>query len=172
MPRTSSFGRSTARAAPAARAARLAGAAQVRVRRGPVEELCRDYAGRLAWPVEIIEVEPKKRLAGDALKAHEAELIAARIPEGAVLVALDERGRALSSPAFAESFRRWRDGGRAAVCFVIGGADGLDPALRERAEMVLAFGPQTWPHMLVRAMLLEQVYRAERILAGHPYHRE
>jgi len=143
-----------------------------RARRGPVEELCRDYAGRLPWPVEIVEVEPRKRLQGDALKAHEAELIAARIPEGAVLVALDERGKALASQAFAETFRRWRDGGRDAVCFVIGGADGLAAGLRDRADLVLAFGPQTWPHMLVRAMLLEQVYRAERILAGHPYHRE
>ena len=143
-----------------------------RARRGPITELCRDYAGRLPWAVEILEVEPKKRLAGDALKAHEAELLAARIPDGAVLVALDERGRALSSSDFAAAFRRWQDDGRQAVCFLIGGADGLDPALRGRADMVLAFGPQTWPHMLVRAMLLEQVYRAERILAGHPYHRE
>lgn len=143
-----------------------------RARRGPVQELCRDYAGRLPWPVEIVEVEPRKRLAGEALKAHEAELIAARIPGGAVLVALDERGKALCSQAFAEAFRRWRDGGRDSVCFVIGGADGLAAELRDRADMVLAFGPQTWPHMLVRAMLLEQVYRAERILAGHPYHRE
>ena len=143
-----------------------------RSRRGPVEALCRDYAGRLAWPVDVVEVEPKKRLQGDALKVHEAELIAARIPADAVVVALDERGKALASQAFADAFRRWRDGGRDVVCFVIGGADGLAPALRERADMVLAFGPQTWPHMLVRVMLLEQVYRAERILAGHPYHRE
>ncbi len=143
-----------------------------RARRGPVEELCREYAGRLPWTVEIQEVEAKKRLAGDALKAHEAELLAARIPDGAVLVALDERGKALASAEFAETFRRWRDGGRDSVCFLIGGADGLAPALRERADLALAFGPQTWPHMLVRVMLLEQVYRAERILAGHPYHRE
>ena len=143
-----------------------------RARRGPVEELCREYAGRLPWAVEILEVEPKKRLAGDALKVHEAELLAARIPDGAVLVALDERGNALASTEFAETFRRWRDSGRDRVCFLIGGADGLDPSLRARADMVLAFGPQTWPHMMVRAMLLEQVYRAERILAGHPYHRE
>ena len=143
-----------------------------RARRGPVEELCRDYAGRLPWTVEIVEVEPKKRLQGEALKGHEAELLAARIPDGAVLVALDERGKAQSSSAFAETFRGWRDGGRDSVCFVIGGADGLAPGLRDRADLVLAFGPQTWPHMLVRAMLLEQVYRAERILAGHPYHRE
>lgn len=143
-----------------------------RAKRGPVEELCRDYAGRLLWTVEIVEVEPKKRLQGDLLKEHEAELLSGRIPDGALLVALDERGKALSSTAFAETFRGWRDGGRESVCFVIGGADGLASGLRNRADLVLAFGPQTWPHMMVRAMLLEQVYRAERILAGHPYHRE
>lgn len=143
-----------------------------RARRGPVEELCRDYAERLPWTVDIVEVEAKKRLRDAALKAHEAGLLAARIPGGAVTVALDERGRAFSSADFATTLGRWRDDGRDAVCFLIGGADGLDPALRARADLVLAFGPQTWPHMLVRAMLLEQVYRAERILAGHPYHRE
>ena len=143
-----------------------------RARRGPVDELCREYAGRLPWAVEIQEVEPKKRLGGDTLKAHEAELLLARVPDGAVLVALDERGKALASAAFAETFRRWRDDGRDQVCFLIGGADGLSPALRERADLILAFWPQTWPHLLVRVLLLEQVYRAERILAGHPYHRE
>jgi 23S rRNA (pseudouridine1915-N3)-methyltransferase len=143
-----------------------------RARRGPIDELCRDYAERLAWSVDIVEVEAKKRLHDAALKAHEAELLAARIPAGAVIVALDERGRAFSSSAFAATLGRWRDDGRDAICFLIGGADGLDPALRARADLVLAFGPQTWPHMLVRAMLMEQVYRAERILAGHPYHRE
>ncbi len=144
-----------------------------RARRGPVEELCREYAGRLPWTVEIQEVEAKKRLAGDALKAHEAELLAARIPDGAVLVALDERGKALASAEFAETFRRWRDGGRDSVCFLIGGADGLAPGpARARRPGRWRSAPQTWPHMLVRVMLLEQVYRAERILAGHPYHRE
>ena len=143
-----------------------------RARRGPVDELCRDYAGRLLWTVEIVEVEPRKRFQGEALKEHEAELMSARIPDGAVVVALDERGKAHSSLTFAETFRNWRDTGRDSVCFLIGGADGLAASLRDRADLVLAFGPQTWPHMMVRVMLLEQVYRAERILAGHPYHRE
>jgi len=142
-----------------------------RLKRGPLEALCRDYGERLPWPLTIHEVEAKKRLEGNALKAEEAALITARIPDGAVLVALDERGRGLPSEDLAHRIGGWRDQGRGEVCFVIGGADGLDPSIRDRADLILAFGPQTWPHMLARVMLAEQIYRAERILAGHPYHR-
>ncbi len=142
-----------------------------RAKRGPTDALCRDYLQRGSWAVELREVESRKRLSGPALKAEETGLIAARIPDGAVLVALDERGTALSSEDFAARLGRWRDQGRADICFILGGADGLDAALRDRADLVLAFGPQTWPHMLARVMLLEQIWRAESILAGHPYHR-
>lgn len=142
-----------------------------RMKSGPLETLCRDYADRLPWSLAVMEVEAKKRLEGGALKAEEAALIAARVPNGAVLVALDERGRGLSSQALARRIGDWRDQGRGEICFVIGGADGLDASIRDRADLTLAFGPQTWPHMLARVMLIEQVYRAERILAGHPYHR-
>ena len=111
-----------------------------RARRGPVEELCRDYAGRLPWTVEIVEVEPKKRLQGEALKGHEAELLAARIPDGAVLVALDERGKAQSSAAFAETFSGWRDGGRDSVVGQHGTPRGLlGPRHDCAAEMGLLF---------------------------------
>lgn len=142
-----------------------------RLRRGPVAALCEEYTGRLSWPLEIREVEARKRLEGPALKAHEAALLTDRIPANAILIALDERGRAIDSATLAKTLGGWRDEGRQDVCFIVGGADGLDPALRQRADLVLAFGPQTWPHQLVRVMLLEQIYRAERILAGHPYHR-
>ena len=142
-----------------------------RLRRGPIEALCAEYTGRLSWPVDLREVEARKRLDGAALKAHEAALLADRIPSGARLVALDEHGRAIGSAALAGKIGAWRDDGQQDICFLVGGADGLDPALRDRADLVLAFGPQTWPHQLVRVMLLEQIYRAERILAGHPYHR-
>lgn len=142
-----------------------------RMKRGPLETLCRDYSDRLPWSLAVTEIEAKKRLEGDALKAEEAALIAARIPDGAVLVALDERGRGLSSEDLARRIGDWRDQGRGEICFVIGGADGLDDSIRDRADLTLAFGPQTWPHMLARVMLVEQIYRAERILAGHPYHR-
>lgn len=142
-----------------------------RMKRGPLEVICREYSDRLPWSLAIHEVEAKKRLEGVPLKTEEADLIAARIPGGAVLVALDERGRGLSSEDLAHRIGDWRDQGRGEICFVLGGTDGLAPSIRDRADLILAFGPQTWPHMLARVMLIEQIYRAERILAGHPYHR-
>lgn len=102
---------------------------------------------------------------------REGEALAAAVPAGAFLVVLDERGTELTSEGFAARLASLRDGGRADICFLIGGADGLDPALAARADLRLAFGRMTWPHQLVRAMLAEQVYRALAILAGHPYHR-
>jgi 23S rRNA (pseudouridine1915-N3)-methyltransferase len=101
----------------------------------------------------------------------EAELLARALPAGAVLVTLDERGRVLSSPEFADQLAKWRDGGRQDVAFVIGGADGIAPSLRARADFSISFGRMVWPHMLVRVMLAEQLYRAASILAGAPYHR-
>ena len=118
-------------------------------------------------PVRIIEVEDRR---ASGLAAEGAALRRA-IPQGAVRVVLDERGEMISSTALADRLARWRDGGRGEVCFVIGGADGSDPALRSEADLVLSFGPMVWPHMLVRAMLAEQLYRAATILAGAPYHR-
>src|SRR5262249_21203597 len=103
---------------------------------------------------------------------HEAELILAARPRGAPLVALDEKGAGWSSRTLAERLAAWRDQGAAAIAFAIGGTDGLDDALRDRADAILSLGPMTWPHLLVRGMLLEQLYRAQQILAGHPYHRE
>lgn len=103
--------------------------------------------------------------------AEEGALLAAAIPVGATVIALDERGRDLASTAFAERIGKWIDDGVADLAFVIGGADGLLPALRERAALTLCFGKLTWPHLLVRIMLAEQLYRAHTILTGHPYHR-
>ena len=102
--------------------------------------------------------------------AAEGALLSRAVPDGALLCVLDERGRQMPSPDFADQLARWRDDARD-VCFAIGGADGLDPALRERAEAGLSFGAMVWPHMLVRVMLAEQLYRAASILAGTPYHR-
>ncbi len=93
------------------------------------------------------------------------------MPDRAILIALDETGTALSSRAFALRIGRWRDNGIADLAFIIGGAEGLDRALIKRASLVLSLGPMTWPHLMVRAMLAEQLYRAEAILRGHPYHR-
>lgn len=146
-------------------------AAVGRARGGPARDLYEEYAGRLVWPLTLREVEVKKRLSSDELKRQEAELLLAAIPAGATIVALDERGTALPSAAFAQRVGGWRDSGVGDLAFLIGGADGHGEEVRRRAAFLLAFGPATWPHMMVRGMLAEQLYRAQQILAGHPYHR-
>jgi 23S rRNA (pseudouridine1915-N3)-methyltransferase len=118
-------------------------------------------------PLFETEVEDKK---GGGMEA-EAELLARAVPAGAVLVTMDERGKVMSSPEFAAQLARWRDEGRQDVAFVIGGADGIAPGLRDRAAFSISFGRMVWPHMLVRVMLAEQLYRAATILSGGPYHR-
>ncbi len=135
-----------------------------------------DYAERASatgrslglGPVQIVEVEARK-----VGKAAEAEtLLAALGADPTYLIACDERGQAHTSRAFADSIGRLRDSGERRLAFLIGGADGLDPALVAKARQSLAFGPQTWPHALARAMLAEQIYRAVTILGGGPYHRD
>jgi 23S rRNA (pseudouridine1915-N3)-methyltransferase len=121
--------------------------------------------------VDLKEIEIKKELAVDVRRAREGEALLAAMPQGSRIVALDERGRSETSEAFASRLGRWRDDGVRTVGFLIGGADGLDEAVRKKADLVMSFGAPTWPHMLVRAMLAEQIYRAQTILAGHPYHR-
>ena len=130
------------------------------------------YAGRLVPPLQIIELEEKKKLPPAQLQAREAELILAALPAGARLVALDERGAAWTSRDLADRLQQWRDAGLATLAFAIGGAEGLARPVLERADAVLSLGAMTWPHLLVRGMLLEQLYRAQQILAGHPYHRD
>ena len=142
-----------------------------RARAGPERDLYDMYAGRVTWPVSLREVEEKKRLPAPKLKVRENELLAESIPRDAAVVALDEKGKSLSSADFAKQVGHWRDEGHGTLAFVIGGADGLTDNLRDRADLLLSFGKQTWPHMMVRAMLMEQIYRAQQILAGHPYHR-
>ncbi|MBN2907790.1 MAG: 23S rRNA (pseudouridine(1915)-N(3))-methyltransferase RlmH [Rhodobacteraceae bacterium] len=146
-----------------------------RLRAGPEQALIQDYTTRFdrtgralaLGPLSLIEVEDRK----GGGKAAEARLLERALPAGALVCALDERGKTLSSPDFAAMLARWRDAGRSDAAFVIGGADGLDPTLRDRADATLSFGKMVWPHMLVRVMLSEQLYRAASILAGGPYHR-
>lgn len=138
---------------------------------GPEQDLFDQYARRLTWPLALKLVEAKKGLEGEALKAQEADLLTAGVPPGAVVVALDERGKSLSSPEFAEKLGSWRDGGARDLAFLVGGADGLHEDVRKRADLVLSLGRQTWPHQLVPALLAEQLYRGQCILSGHPYHR-
>jgi len=143
-----------------------------RLRRGPLYDLQALYAGRIVPPVTITELEEKRRLPPAELKQREAELILAALPAGARLVALDERGTLWTSRQFADRLAGWRDGGAAALAFAIGGADGLGQPVIERADAVVSLGPMTWPHLLARSLLLEQLYRCQQILAGHPYHRD
>jgi 23S rRNA (pseudouridine1915-N3)-methyltransferase len=141
---------------------------------GPTRDLFEDYRKRLSWPVELKEVEEKRALPDAQLKAREATLLLAALPRergDLVVVALDENGQNLGSEAFARRIGRWRDEGRDTLAFLIGGAAGHGAAVLEAAHFKLALGSMTWPHLLVRGMLAEQLYRAQQILAGHPYHR-
>jgi 23S rRNA (pseudouridine1915-N3)-methyltransferase len=123
-------------------------------------------------PVSLVEVEEKRRLTGAEMKQREAALILAALPADARLVALDERGATWTSRQFADRLAGWRDGGAGVLAFAIGGADGLGQAVIECADAVLSLGQMTWPHLLARSLLLEQLYRTQQILAGHPYHRD
>jgi 23S rRNA (pseudouridine1915-N3)-methyltransferase len=158
---------------------RLTVAAVGRLRDGPERELVDRYRKRAEGlgrrlgirNLEIIEVHESRAADVGKRMTEESIAIANVIPDKAAVVLLDGRGDHLDSAALAGQIGRWRDAGLPAAVFIIGGDDGLAPALRERATLRLAFGAATWPHQLVRAMLLEQLYRAMTILAGHPYHR-
>ena len=146
-----------------------------RLRSGPGRVLADDYYARFnrtgrplgLGPLVEVEVEDKKH--GGMLA--EAELLTRAIPTGSLILTLDERGQSLTSPAFAARLAQWRDGGTQDLALIIGGADGIAPDLRARATFALSFGAMVWPHLLVRVMLAEQLYRAATILAGGPYHR-
>jgi 23S rRNA (pseudouridine1915-N3)-methyltransferase len=150
-----------------------------RLKQGPERELAERYAKRfdevgrkLGFRGLDVHEVPEGRARDAATRiAEEAAAIAAAIPENAVLVTLDERGETIDSATFARRLGQWRDQGFANTIFVIGGADGLSPDLQAKAKLRVAFGTATWPHQMVRVMLLEQLYRAATILAGHPYHR-
>jgi 23S rRNA (pseudouridine1915-N3)-methyltransferase len=150
---------------------RMIVAAVGRERTGPLRALADGYRARCLWPVEVVEVVARTAGPVERRLAEEGERLLRAVPEGAPLVALDQRGELLDSAAFAERVAAWRDAGQSEIAFVIGGADGLAAAVLERAELRLAFGRLTWPHQLARVMLLEQLYRVSTILAGHPYHR-
>jgi 23S rRNA (pseudouridine1915-N3)-methyltransferase len=159
---------------------RVVVAAVGRLKAGPDRELAERYRDRAAKVgrtlgvrgIEIIEVRESRAREAERRMTEEAIALASIVPDGAVTILLDSRGENASSDSLAGRMRGWRDGGREAACFVIGGADGLETAWRSRADLVLAFGAATWPHQLVRIMLMEQIYRATTILSGHPYHRD
>ena len=133
--------------------------ARGKIGRSPEAELVDRYLKRIAWPAKLTELPDRGGKIPD-------------LPQGSVTIALDERGQALTSVELAKKLEAWRDGGKREARFLIGAADGHEDAQRRSADLLLSFGPATWPHLLVRAMLAEQLFRATSILANHPYHRE
>jgi 23S rRNA (pseudouridine1915-N3)-methyltransferase len=133
--------------------------ARGKIGRSPEADLVDRYLKRIAWPAKLTELPDRGGKIPD-------------LPQGSVTIALDERGQALTSVELAKKLEAWRDGGKREARFLIGAADGHEEAQRRSAELLLSFGPATWPHLLVRAMLAEQLFRATSILANHPYHRE
>ena len=153
-------------------------AAVGRMKAGPERDMVARYLDRAVGggkplaltSFDVIEQTESRASSSASRKADEAKALRAALPEG-IVVALDERGKSMASEPFAQQIGRWRDDGRPAASFVIGGADGLDPEFVAKADLVLSFSPMVWPHQLVRIMLAEQLYRTTTILAGHPYHR-
>lgn len=143
-----------------------------RLRRGPEKALVDHFTNRISWPFEIREVEEKRSLDGDTLKRREAELLLKNCPTRSQIIALDEQGNDISSREFSDKLGDWRDNGIRDVSIIIGGPNGLHKTLLRQADLTISFGRLTWPHMLARGMLVEQLYRAQQIIAGHPYHRE
>jgi 23S rRNA (pseudouridine1915-N3)-methyltransferase len=141
-----------------------------RDRAGPTRDLFEDYCRRSPWPIRLVEIAPRSSRPLERRLREEAERLLQAVPPGAVLVALDEAGRQLDSACLARRIACWQDE-YGTLAFAIGGPDGLDRSVLERAEATFAFGRMTWPHRLVRVMLAEQLYRASTILSGHPYHR-
>ena len=133
--------------------------ARGKIGRSPEAELVDRYLKRIAWPTKLTELPDR----GGSVPA---------LPASSVTITLDERGEALSSTELAKKLERWRDDGKREARFLIGAADGHEEEQRQAADLLLSFGPATWPHLLVRAMLAEQLFRATSILANHPYHRE
>ena len=150
-----------------------------RLKAGPEKELAARYIDRFAKTGPAIgleagrmtEVAESRASNSETRKRDEAAMLEKALPDGSVLILLDERGKALDSEAFADLLGKYRDAGKRDLTIAIGGADGLDPALHDRADAVLCLGKLTWPHQLVRILIAEQLYRAVTILSGHPYHR-
>jgi 23S rRNA (pseudouridine1915-N3)-methyltransferase len=158
---------------------RIVVAAIGKLKQGPETELAERYRKRAVQTgrnlglrdIEIVEIRESRAQDAERRMLEESIALANVVPEGAVTIALDERGKNLDSASFSTSLNKWRGDAKTAAVFMIGGADGLAPSLRDGAALRLSFGSATWPHQFVRIMLLEQLYRATTILSGHPYHR-
>ncbi len=144
-----------------------------RIKKSPEREQIETYVKRCPWKIKITEVEERRPLKGAERMAREAELILAAIPEDAWVIALDEHGKQMRSKGFCKKNKSvGRTKGLSTLVFLIGGADGYDQKIKDSANGLISFGEMTWPHMMVRAMLSEQLYRASAILQGHPYHKD
>ena len=146
-------------------------AAVGRIKKGPERSLWDIYAKRLRWPLSLIEVEAKNVIGIEQIKKKEADLLLAKVPKTSVIVALDQNGLVASSAEFAKKIGEWQNNGINNLVLVVGGSDGLDSTVLDKAQMIISMGQMTWPHKLVRVMLLEQLYRAQCILYNHPYHK-
>lgn len=138
---------------------------------GPEKDLLNQFRARLSWPFEMREVSCRKTGTSDQVKSWEGELLLQAIDPDSIVIGLDERGASLTSPEFAKILDHYRNEGIKSLTFLIGGADGFSDAVRSRCQRLISFGQMTWPHLLVRGLLVEQLYRAQQILIGHPYHR-
>lgn len=146
-------------------------AALGKMKPSPEQELLTKYLRQTPWQIAIKELEVKKNLPTHSRMQAEAALLQEACADAHIRIALDERGQHLSSEALAAKISGWQQQGHSHLAFLIGGQDGLDESIRKQASLILSFGALTWPHMLVRAMLGEQLYRCHTILTGHPYHR-
>lgn len=150
-----------------------------RLKSGPEKDLASRYLDRFAKAgpavglelAKVVEVQESRASSADTRKREEAALLEKSIADGTVLIILDERGKSMDSQAFADLIGRFRDGGKRDLMLAIGGADGHEADMRQRADVVINLGAMTWPHQLVRILIAEQLYRAVTILSGHPYHR-
>lgn len=134
-------------------------------KKSPEAEIIEEYKKRLNWDLQIKEMD-------NSNQQDEAKFLVSSIPNNAKVIVLDERGENISSPELAKKIEKWQVSGTSEICFLIGGADGNLEETRKRADLILSFGKLTLPHMLMRAVLVEQIYRLQTIIAGHPYHRE
>jgi len=141
----------------------------------PNRELFLNYQKRLSWKIELKELELKKsnlaNLQGDVLKNKEGELLLSKVPNSATIIALDEKSKMLTSVEFASTIKHYGNHGNSNLAFIIGGADGLSEEIKQKADLMLSLSKMTFPHLMIRSFLLEQIYRANTIINNHPYHR-
>lgn len=138
---------------------------------GPEKDLFDQYCSRLSTPLQVKEIICRKAGSPNQIKDWEGELLCQSIEADSMLIGLDERGKSYSSPEFADLIEKYRSEGVKSITFIIGGADGLTDVVRQKCHHLVSFGRMTWPHLMVRGLLAEQLYRAQQILIGHPYHR-